>query len=40
MNHAHPKENSDMKGRAMKVTNGNAAADALLHSHYENGWKL
>ena len=25
---------------AMKVTNGNAAADALLHSHYENGWKL
>ena len=23
---------------AMKVTNGNDAADALLHSHYENGW--
>ncbi len=25
---------------AMKVTNGNDAADALLHSHYENGWKF
>ena len=25
---------------AMKVTNGNDAADALLHSHYENGWTL
>ena len=23
---------------AMKVTNGNDAADKLLHSHYENGW--
>lgn len=25
---------------AMKVTNGNDAADKLLHSAYENGWKL
>ena len=25
---------------AMKVTNDNAAADALLHAKYENGWKL
>lgn len=25
---------------AMKVTNGNDAADKLLHSHYENGWTL
>lgn len=25
---------------AMKVTNGNDAADKLLHSHYENGWKF
>ena len=25
---------------ALKVTNGNAAADKLLHSAYENGWKL
>lgn len=25
---------------AMKVTNGNDAADRLLHSHYENGWTL
>ena len=25
---------------AMKVTNGNDAADRLLHSHYENGWAL
>ena len=25
---------------AMKITNDNAAADALLHAKYENGWKL
>ena len=25
---------------ALKVTNGNAAADRLLHSTYENGWRL
>ena len=26
--------------KAMRVMNGNAAADALLHSAYENGWTL
>jgi len=24
----------------MKVTNGNDAADKLLHGVYENGWKM